>query len=260
MRRPFANFSSPHRADIGPSLPPRSGLRWVCPKTALPIKGSLCEPSFADAPLRYAPAIETPKRAGTVQGTGVSSEWRLSLSGGLWPSATCKTCRSKSGRFGKKRGERDLLCLSYSWVAAGRKPKTRVNPRQSAVNSEACASGGSQDENRRPVLIPLPISPPFSPAFPESLIGSLCPSAACKLCFFNRPVFGGKFGLFCRKTGVPRKLFCTFFPVFPAFWVFLRCKPLPFNHKRRSGPFKKNHTKNTTVGFSFVPGFAIIGA
>jgi hypothetical protein len=35
---------------------------------------------------------------------------------------------------------------------------------------------------------------------------------------------------------------------------------LPFNDKRRSHPSKKNHTKNTTVGFLPGPRCAIIAA
>jgi len=85
-------------------------------------------------------------------------------------------------------------------------------------------------------------------------------TAAYKPGVFQWAVFGRKRGPFCRKTGVPRKLFCTFFRVFPVFRDFLRRKPLPSNDKPRSDPSKKNHTKNTTVGFLSLPGCAIIAA
>jgi len=51
----------------------------------------------------------------------------------------------------------------------------------------------------------------------------------------------GRFlGLFCRKTGVPRKIFHTVFCVFPIFWDFIRRKLLSMNDKRLSDPSKKN--------------------
>jgi hypothetical protein len=67
----------------------------------------------------------------------------------------------------------------------------------------------------------------------------------------KKPHFGG-------KTGVLRKLFCTFFRVFSLFLDFLRCKPLSRNDKRRPRPSKKNRAEKPTVGFLLFAGHAKI--
>ena len=84
--------------------------------------------------------------------------------------------------------------------------------------------------------------------------------ATCSPCLFSWAVFGPKTGPFCRKTVVPRKLFCTFFRVFSIFRDFFRCNPLFLSNKRRSNPSQKNRAKNTTVGFLSGPDCAIIAA
>jgi len=92
------------------------------------------------------------------------------------------------------------------------------------------------------------------------ITGSAWLSMACEFRRSNPFHFCRNGGAFCRKTGVPWRLFCTFFRVFPVFRGFYSCKPLPFNDKQRFHLSKKNHTKNTTVGFLSVTRCAMIGA
>jgi hypothetical protein len=67
-------------------------------------------------------------------------------------------------------------------------------------------------------------------------------------------------GLFGSKRGDSMEIFNTFFRVFSLFWDFFHRKPLPFKHKRRSNPSKKNRAEKPTVGFSLFPACATISA
>ena len=82
--------------------------------------------------------------------------------------------------------------------------------------------------------------------------------ATYKPCLFSRSVFGPKTGPFCRKTGVPRKLFNTFFCGFMAFSCFPTRNPLPFNHYHPPPPSPKNRAEKPTVGFLPSPLYAKI--
>jgi hypothetical protein len=61
-----------------------------------------------------------------------------------------------------------------------------------------------------------------------------------------------------QKNWCPAEIILHFFLRFPGFSGFFPSQAVAFQPQAAPKTLQKNHTKNTTVGFSFVPGFAII--